>query len=312
MDDVTLQVREGEVLGILGESGSGKSTLARVLVGLVPPSAGAVTLDGRALGRSRRDRAVLRTNAQMVFQDPYSSLNPRMTVGAALREAIGVRRPDAPPGVPKRMEELLELVSLDPATAERLPSALSGGQRQRVALARALAVAPRFLIADEITSALDVSVQGSVLNVLREVQRELNFGLLFISHDLPVVRYMSESIVVMFAGRIIESAPTDELIGAPQHPYTRELLSAVPSASGDTARPVVPLTTSTPTITRPIQVTATGCAFAARCPCGPAAVPERQICLREDPRAQTGRRLHQAACHFAESLDRGEHRTAQS
>ncbi|MDR7277270.1 ABC transporter ATP-binding protein [Catenuloplanes atrovinosus] len=215
VDGVDLTVPAGTVVGLVGESGSGKSTLARAAAGLVPLTGGSVSLDGRPV--PRRGRRPL----QLVFQDPFSSLDPRMTVGASIAEAM-------PRGTDRRAEARrhLELVGLPADLASRLPAALSGGQRQRVALARALAARPDVIVADEITSALDVSVQGTVLNLLRDLQRSLGLTILFISHDLPVVRYVSDTVAVMRRGRIVETGPTDTVLAAPAHEYTRSLLTA--------------------------------------------------------------------------------------
>ena len=221
VDGVTLAVPEGQVLGLVGESGSGKSTLARAAVGLVPLAAGAITLDGRPVPTRGRERPL-----QMVFQDPYSSLDPRMTVGESVAETMPGRGSRADRRA--EVERLLELVHLDPALARSHPSRLSGGQRQRVALARALAGRPRVVVADEITSALDVSIQGAVLNLVRELQRELGLSMLFISHNLAVVRYVASHVAVMRDGRIVEQGPTDQVLADPAHDYTRELLAAVP------------------------------------------------------------------------------------
>ena len=219
---VDLVVPSGQVVGLVGESGSGKSTLARAAVGLVAPAAGAILLDGKPV--PRRGRRPL----QMVFQDPYASLDPRMTAGESIAEAIprgvitgrGARRREA--------ERLTELVGLPPGTVDRLPGELSGGQRQRIALARALAGRPDVIIADEITSALDVSTQGAVLNLVRELQRELRLSMLFISHNLAVVRYVADYVAVMYQGRIVEHGPAEAVLGSPAHAYTRRLLAAVP------------------------------------------------------------------------------------
>jgi peptide/nickel transport system ATP-binding protein len=219
VDDVDLTVPAGSVVGLVGESGSGKSTLARAAVGLVPLSGGKVTLDGAPVPtRGRRP-------LQMVFQDPYSSLDPRMTIGATVAEAV-------PRGTDRGAEvrRLLELVDL-PDRADRYPAELSGGQRQRVAIARALAGRPEVLIADEITSALDVSIQGAVLNLIRDLQRTLDLTILFISHDLAVVRYVSDTIAVMYRGRIVEHGPADTVLAEPQDPYTRELLASTEGRS---------------------------------------------------------------------------------
>jgi peptide/nickel transport system ATP-binding protein len=221
VDGVSLTVPQGQVVGLVGESGSGKSTLARAAVGLAPLAGGAITIGGSPVPTRGRRRPL-----QMVFQDPYSSLDPRMSVGESIAEAI-------PPGSSRaerrsEVERLLELVHLDPARARTLPAQLSGGQRQRVALARALAGRPQVVIADEITSALDVSIQGAVLNLVRELQRELGLSILFISHNLAVVRYVATHVAVMRAGRIVEEGPTSRVLAEPGHEYTRALLAAVP------------------------------------------------------------------------------------
>jgi peptide/nickel transport system ATP-binding protein len=218
VDGVSLTVPAGTTVGLVGESGSGKSTLARAAVGLAPLAAGRVLLDGAPVPtRGRRP-------LQMVFQDPYSSLNPRMSVGDTIAEAV-------PRGTDRRAEvtRLLELVDLAPERADRYPAELSGGQRQRVAIARALAGRPAVVIADEITSALDVSIQGTVLNLVRDLQERLRLSMLFISHNLAVVRYVSDVIAVMHHGRIVEHGPADEVLTNPQDPYTQELLTAQPT-----------------------------------------------------------------------------------
>ncbi|WGL52507.1 ABC transporter ATP-binding protein [Nocardioides sp. BP30] len=224
VDGVDLTVPDGEIVGLVGESGSGKSTIARAVVGLAPVSGGRIELDGRELPRRGRHRPV-----QMVFQDPYSSLDPRMTIGESIAEAIPERLSRR--ARTAEIERLLALVHLDPRRAQSLPSQLSGGQRQRVALGRALAGRPEVIIADEITSALDVSVQGAVLNLVREMQREFGLSMLFISHNLAVVRYVASQVAVMHQGRIVERGPTAAVLGDPQHDYTRQLLAAVPGRS---------------------------------------------------------------------------------
>ncbi|NYJ04132.1 ABC transporter ATP-binding protein [Petropleomorpha daqingensis] len=287
VEGVDLTVPDGAVVGLVGESGSGKSTLAKAAVGLAPVSGGRILLDGRPLPASG-PRPV-----QMVFQDPYSSLDPRMTIGDSIAEAVprGTRRAQRRAEVAR----LLELVELDPARADSYPSQLSGGQRQRVAVARALAARPEVVIADEITSALDVSIQGTVLNLVRRLQRELGTSMLFISHNLAVVRYVASEIAVMYLGRIVEHGPADQVLGDPQHPYTRDLLAALP----DTPRP---------TVTDPaLAVVAAaepadphapppGCRYHPRCPIGPLVNPDRGICLTAEP---TTDHRHAAACHFA-------------
>jgi peptide/nickel transport system ATP-binding protein len=229
VDGVSLTVPEGQVVGLVGESGSGKSTLARAAVGLAPLAGGRITLGGAPVPTRGRPRPL-----QMVFQDPYSSLDPRMTAGESVTEAM-------PPGGSraerrKEVERLLELVHLDPVCAGSVPSRLSGGQRQRVALARALAARPRVVIADEITSALDVSVQGAVLNLVRELRRELGLTILFISHNLAVVRYVASHVAVMRHGRVVEQGPADRVLTDPSHDYTRALLAAVPGRTTQRSR----------------------------------------------------------------------------
>ncbi|MGW4897790.1 ABC transporter ATP-binding protein [Kitasatospora sp. NPDC004240] len=229
VDGVSLEIPSGTTLGLVGESGSGKSSLARAIVGLVPVHAGRVQIDGQEVRlRTVRDRRRLGRRVQIVLQDPDTALDPRMTVRRTLVEAATVFHRLDRPARAARVTELLGLVGLDPLLADRLPSRLSGGQRQRVVIARALAVEPAVLIADEITSALDVSVQAAVLNTIRGLQRRLGLSMLFIGHNLPAVCHVSDTVAVMRHGRIVETAPTATLLRTPQHPYTRTLLSSVP------------------------------------------------------------------------------------
>jgi len=282
VDRVSLVLPAGQVLGLVGESGSGKSTLARALVGLVP-------FAGRVLVRGEEWRslpAARRRKVQMVFQDPFASLNPRMTVGAMVAEAA---RSWAD------VERLLELVGLDAGHALRLPRELSGGQRQRVAIARALAVRPEVLIADEITSALDVSVQAAILNLLREIQASLGLTVLFISHDLSLVRYVSDTAAVMYLGRIVEQGAVDAVVEHPRHPYTRALLDAVPSLAAPVIVEPAVLDAEPPDPGAPPP----GCHFHPRCPVGPRVHPDRTVCEEADPWVGAPARPHCAACHFA-------------
>ena len=231
---VTLQIPSGSITGIVGESGSGKSTLARAAVGLVEPRLGRILLDGVDVVRARGDAARLRRRIQMVFQDPSSCLDPRRTIGESIDEALVVSARRGGSTVPNRgdrraeVSRLLSLVGIDPSRAGSPPSALSGGQRQRVALARALSAAPTVLLADEITSALDVSVQGAVLNMLREIHRERGLTILFISHNLAVVRHVCDRIAVMVHGELVETGDTLDVLTSPQTEYTRTLIAAVP------------------------------------------------------------------------------------
>ncbi|MFJ6436140.1 ABC transporter ATP-binding protein [Streptomyces sp. NPDC091416] len=236
VDGVSLEIPSGTTLGLVGESGSGKSSLAGAIVGLVPVHGGRVLIDGReARTRTVRDRRRLGRRVQVVLQDPGTALDPRMTARQTLVEAATVFRRLDRAARSERVSELLGLVGLDPRLADRLPRQLSGGQRQRVSLARALAVDPGLLIADEITSALDVSVQASVLNTIRALQRRLGLSVLFIGHNLPAVCHVSDTVAVMRHGRIVESAPTETILRAPQHPYTRTLLASVPSLGTSTS-----------------------------------------------------------------------------
>ncbi len=299
VDGVDLAVPERTTLGLVGESGSGKSTLARALVGLAPLAAGAVLIDDEPVSVRRSGQVMdRRRRVQMIFQDPFSSLNPRMSVGAVLAEALAVRGGVRRGTRSQAVRHYLDLVHLDPELAGQLPRVLSGGQRQRVAIARALAARPEVLIADEITSSLDVSVQSAVLNLMRELQRELGLSMIFVSHNLATVRYVSDALAVMYCGRLVEIGPTDAVVSDPQHPYTRMLLAAVPRLGGhdlggrgdELGEPPDP------------HDPPTGCHFHPRCPMGPNAMPGRQICVDRDPRDAAEGHLHQAACHFASTF----------
>ncbi|HEY0189400.1 MAG TPA: ABC transporter ATP-binding protein [Cellulomonas sp.] len=229
VDGVSLTVPRGGVVGVVGESGSGKSTLARAIVGMAPVHAGTIAIDDEDLTRPGRSGARARAAmVQMVFQDPYSSLNPRMRVGEAIAEVLAVHSPVPAARRGGAVRELLQLVHLDPEVAGQYPRQISGGMRQRVAVARALAVRPRLIVADEITSALDASVQGVVLNLMRELQADLGLSMLFISHNLAAVRYMAQEVVVMHHGRVVEHGSTEQVVGAPRHPYTQGLIAALP------------------------------------------------------------------------------------
>jgi oligopeptide transport system ATP-binding protein len=229
VDGVSLVLRQGEILGLVGESGCGKSTLGRTILQLIRPAAGAVTLDGQLLtalrGASLREA---RSAFQMVFQDPYASLNPRMTVFDALAEAMQAHRRVPRRELPGRVAALLEKVGLSPQARRKYPHEFSGGQRQRIAIARALAVEPKLLVADEPVSALDVSIQAQIINLLARLSREMGLTLLFISHDLSVVKHIADRIAVMYLGRIVEIGPAADVIERPLHPYTKALISAIP------------------------------------------------------------------------------------
>jgi peptide/nickel transport system ATP-binding protein len=289
VDGVDLEIERGEALAVVGESGSGKSTLARALTGITPVAAGEISFDGRKLAGRRRSRD--RRRIQMVFQDPYSSLNPRMTVAGMLSELLKVHKVVPRSEVESFSRELLSLVGLSDEALPAYPRQFSGGQRQRVAIARALALRPDLLIADEPVSALDVSVQATILNLLRDLRAELGLTLMLISHNLAVVRHLCDRTAVMYLGRIVEVAPTEELFSNPQHPYTQALLAAIPTLEPGSFDEEPAITGDPPS---PLNIPS-GCRFRTRCPLA------EQICHDEDPalRAGASSSAHRAACHFA-------------
>jgi peptide/nickel transport system ATP-binding protein len=263
----------------------------------VPTTSGSIRLGGTDLAGLRGSEArARRRRVQMVFQDPYGSLNPRMAVGEAIAEAVGAAGEGRRTAREAAVARLLELVELDRRHARSLPRELSGGQRQRVAIARALAVRPDLLVADEITSALDASVTGAILNLLRDLRERLGLTVLFISHNLAVVRYVADSIGVMYLGRLVETASTDALMTDPRHPYTRALLDAVPRLGARRPDRAWTLDGEAPDSHAPPS----GCNFHPRCAAGPLARPDREACLSIDPWLTADGRAHRAACHFVE------------
>lgn len=289
---VSLELSRGETLGIVGESGCGKSTLARLLVGLEDPTSGQVELDGADLsGLSRREARTMRRRIQMVFQDPYSSLNPRQRIGRTIEEVIQVHRLRPRDEWPRRVGELLNMVGLSPAFAKRYPHELSGGQRQRVGIARALAVEPEVLVLDEPVSALDVSVQSGIMNLLSSLGEDLGVAYVFISHDLGMVRHISDRIAVMYLGKVVEEGPWRLVSDEPLHPYTMALQDAVPVADPDVEanRDVEGITGEVPDPASPPS----GCPFHPRCPLA------EELCAETRPALAQLRGAQRAACHIA-------------
>lgn len=299
VDGVSLSIRQGETVGLVGESGCGKSTVAKLVLGIEPPTEGTIEYRGADMTHVRaKTRREYNQSVQLVFQNPMSSLNARMTVGDAILEAVP--RSGTLKSRKARVAELLALVGMEPAAATRYPHEFSGGQRQRIVIARALAVKPELIVLDEAVAALDVSLQAQVINLLRELQDELGLSYLFIGHDLATVKHVSDRILVMYLGEIVESGPSEAVTGSPQHPYTASLLSAVPApdAHVESGRERVILTGEVPSPVNPPHA----CRFHTRCPIGPAFNEDRQICATDKPELQDVGPGHSAACHFPGEL----------
>jgi peptide/nickel transport system ATP-binding protein len=294
VDGIDLAVRAGESVGLVGESGSGKSTTGRLAARLLEPTGGSIRYRGEEIGHAtRKELKPIRSEIQMIFQDPYSALNPRHTVGAIVRGPLEVNDIRPPGGRDARVRELLETVGLNPEHFNRFPHEFSGGQRQRVGVARALALQPKLIIADEPVSALDVSIQAQVINLLQRLQREFGIAFLFIAHDLAVVRHFSQRVAVMYLGKIVETADRDSLYERPRHPYTHALLSAVPEPGLEGARERIRLAGDVPSPIDPPS----GCRFRTRC------WKAQELCAREEPpliRLAGNAPGHLTACHFPE------------
>ncbi|WP_027284739.1 ABC transporter ATP-binding protein [Rubritepida flocculans] len=288
VDGVSFTLQRGETLALVGESGCGKSTTARLVLRLIEPSAGEVRFEGRDItSLDRADLKAFRRRAQIVFQDPYASLNPRYTVGRTIAEPMEVHGVRDEASRRARVEELLRLVGLAPYHAERFPHEFSGGQRQRIGIARALAVEPDLVVCDEPVSALDVSIQAQVVNLLADLQKRLGLAYLFIAHDLAVVKHVADRIAVMYLGKIVEIAEKRALFANPCHPYTRALLAAIPHPDPRRRGQVTPLGGDVPSPLNPPP----GCRFHTRCPFA------RDICREKEPALANG-----VACHLAEEL----------
>jgi len=289
VDDISFDIYQGETLSIVGESGCGKSTTGRAILRLDEPTSGTIQFQEKdLLSLSKKEMRKVRKDLQVIFQDPFASLNPRQTVEQILNEALAIQNVVPKENRKHRIEELLGHVGLRPESMERYPHEFSGGQRQRIGIARALAVEPKLIICDEAVSALDVSIQAQVLNLLKSLQRQFNLTFLFISHDLGVVRHISDRVMVMYLGKVVEIADKKSIFEQPQHPYTRALLSAIPVPNPVQKRERIILTGDVPS---PIDPPG-GCRFHTRCPFA------IDICKSQAPELKISAQNHQVACHI--------------
>jgi oligopeptide transport system ATP-binding protein len=290
VDGVSFDIERGETLGLVGESGSGKSTVARTILRLIPPTSGEVLLDGKSVFKaSPREMKKLRRDVQIIFQDPYGSLNPRMPIGEIIGEGLTIHGIGSPREREAAVNRLLEIVGLRGQHRGRFPHEFSGGQRQRIGIARALALTPKMIIADEPVSALDVSIQSQVLNLMSDLQREFNLTYLFVAHNMAVVEQVSDRIAVMYLGKIVEIGPAEELCRDPKHPYTKALISAVPVADPEAHRERTVLKGDIPSPINPPS----GCHFRTRCPIA------TELCAVEEPLLRPVGKGRVAACHYA-------------
>ena len=301
VDDVSFEVNRGETLGLVGESGCGKSTVGKTLLRLYEPTSGSVTFEGEnVIQMNRKQLRNLRRDIQIIFQDPFESLNARHTVGKILAEPFAIHKVGTPEARQQRVGQLLERVGLDPAASTRFPHEFSGGQRQRIGIARAIALDPKLIVCDEAVSALDVSVQSQVINLLLDLQREMNLALIFIAHDLAVVKHISDRVAVMYLGEIVETEDARRIYETPKHPYTQALLSAIPVPDPKAKRERVILSGDVPSPISP----PTGCRFHTRC------AYATSECINRKPKVHQIDEHASIACHHWEKIQSDQHLAA--